>query len=440
MSQNTSITGLVIFLLAFSSAFTNVKLGSIQLEDILLLLVLAFCIAKALISGFAIRVISPLKGPVINYIAFVGSLTLLASFAARLSVFPLDDMSVLKSPVLFSFSKVLQLAAVICGFLWLTNQLVLCSKHLPAAMDAYWWVGVLSAAYAVVSYIALATMHFSAPTFFGAYGTEEGGLRARGFFNEGGPFGMYLVSVFVTGFMRRRVVNRRMGHVSVALLCIALAMSSSKAAILSATCLIFFAIVSTASFRLKLYYSVAAIAILAGASIFLNTANQLIGYWYSYQNFDEQLVARGDDLNLVVGRVSALHIVPKMITAHPWTGIGFGNYPLMRNDPQYLDGLPVITEVEDLPALGIPSIAAEIGIPGTIWLTFLLFRPYRKARKSGRAFAVAALFLPLAVVFAVQLTFFYPWFVAACASAASLAPADQLPLIKTGPQVYKQLQ
>ena len=40
------------------------------------------------------------------------------------------------------------------------------------------------------------------------------------------------------------------------------------------------------------------------------------------------------------GRLGGAVLVPRMIADHPWTGIGLGNYPLMRNDPHYLQGLP----------------------------------------------------------------------------------------------------
>jgi hypothetical protein len=136
-------------------------------------------------------------------------------------------------------------------------------------------------------------------------------------------------------------------------------------------------------------------------------------------------------MNLVAGRVSALYIVPKMISAHPVTGIGLGNYPLMRNDPHYLGVLPAIPEVEDVGGIGIPGIAAEIGIPATLWLLILLFMPYQVCRKSASILAVAAAFQPLAHTFAVQLTFFYPWFVSACALAAlSYGSAA----VRTGPR------
>jgi hypothetical protein len=108
-----------------------------------------------------------------------------------------------------------------------------------------------------------------------------------------------------------------------------------------------------------------------------------------------------------------------MIASHPMTGIGIGNYSLMRNDPHYLGSLPTITDAEDLPAIGIPGIAAEMGIPTTIWLLILLFKPYWVCRKKASIIGVAAIFQPIAHFFGVQLTFFYPWFVSACALAAS---------------------
>lgn len=94
--------------------------------------------------------------------------------------------------------------------------------------------------------------------------------------------------------------------------------------------------------------------------MWLNFDSQVAGYVYSYMNIEEEIAERGRDYNLVVGRVSALHIVPKMVATHPLTGIGFGNYPLMRNDPNYLDGLPAITEVEDLPGLGLLGVSDHL--------------------------------------------------------------------------------
>ena len=419
MKLRTPITDLIVGTLGAFSAFTNLRLGSLQLEDFLLLLLLGFCLAKFVSSGFSFRIAPNFKGLFMSCFLLLLCLFFLSLLAIRLKFFPLDDVSFLKQPVIFSLSKLLQFSAVFCGFLWLVNALAARKSRLGSALNIYWRIGIISSWYAILCYCVLVVVHFAAPSIFGAYGTEEGSLRARGFFNEGGPFGIYLVSVYVIGLIRRRVTGRRIGILNTAILSAAFFLSASKAGILAAAILMLFAIMSAASFRKRVYYLTIAIVLLGGAAIWLDLGNQLLGYWYSYQNFDEELAARGNDYNLVVGRVSALHIVPKMILAHPITGIGFGNYPLMRNDPDYLDGLPTITEIEDLPALGIPAIAAEMGIPVTIWLMSLLFTPYWISRKRGHVIAIGGIYLPLASILAVQLTFFYPWFVAACAYAAS---------------------
>jgi hypothetical protein len=147
----------------------------------------------------------------------------------------------------------------------------------------------------------------------------------------------------------------------------------------------------------------------------------------NYRRIGELSDVVSTDPNIVMGRISALYIVPRMIEAHPVTGIGFGNYPLMRNSPEYLGSLPTITDTEDLPAIGYPAITAEIGIPATIGFILLLFAPYRASRKHGTMIVVAALFQPLVNGFGVATTFFYPWFVSACALAAAYTESHRPP-------------
>ena len=128
-----------------------------------------------------------------------------------------------------------------------------------------------------------------------------------------------------------------------------------------------------------------------------------------------------------MGRIVAAFIVPRMIAAHPMLGIGIGNYSLMRNDPDYLRGLPFVDDW-DLPGLGLISDAAELGIPLTLFLAALLLRPFLQARKQ-KAHAVcmaAAAFQPAALLLGVNLNFFYPWLITAFL-LASLRQHPELP-------------
>jgi hypothetical protein len=120
-----------------------------------------------------------------------------------------------------------------------------------------------------------------------------------------------------------------------------------------------------------------------------------------------------------MGRIVGAIIVPRMIAAHPLAGIGIGNYSLMRNDPEYLQGLPTVTDW-DLPGLGLAGSSAELGIPLTVFLLAMLFKPLRQARRAASPVAVmlAASFQPIATLAGVNLNFFYPWLITALALSA----------------------
>jgi len=204
----------------------------------------------------------------------------------------------------------------------------------------------------------------------------------------------------------------------VAILSFSFILASSKAGFMAALFLFLFSTVMAASFTKKIVYFVLSLTLLSSLAVALNFNEQFYAYLHDYQNLEQVISVRGLDYNVVLGRVAALYIVPRMIASHPWTGIGFGNYPLMRNDPHYLGILPSVRHVEDVPGIGIPGIAAEMGIPATLLLVALLLSPVWWSRKQATIVGVAALFQCLAHTFAVQLTFFYPWFVSACAVGA----------------------
>ena len=142
--------------------------------------------------------------------------------------------------------------------------------------------------------------------------------------------------------------------------------------------------------------------------------DRFVSYLFIYSNFEALVPLHEDDPSMMMGRLVAVFIVPRMILAHPALGIGLGNYSLMRNDPEYLDGLPP-TNGWDLPGLGLLGSAAELGVPLTLFLLFLLLKPMNYARraKSPGILVIAAGFQPVAVLLGVNLNFFYPWLVTA---------------------------
>jgi len=416
----------IICLLAALPAFTNVKLGSLQPEDFVLLVLVGICIADFLYSGLSFRLLPELKDLSKSYGLLVVSLFLLTILDLRMKFYPLENASLLKQPLILPFIRLLQFASMLYGFLWLTRVFITKKGLLAQAMNVYWRIGIMSSLYATLSCFAVKALHVtpSPDSIFGAY-LPDGQMRARGFFVEGGPFGLYLVSVLVVGLLRRYMTGRRLGMGNMVILFVAFFLSGSKAGFLAGTLLTIYSGISAASFHRKVLYLLLVTSILAGAAVWMNLGDSLLGYATSIQNVELNADMVGNDPNIVLGRIAALYIVPRMIAAHPVTGIGIGNYPLVRNDPDYLGQLPAITDLEDQPGLGIPGIAAEFGIPATLWLLVLLFRPYWQGRKKASILVISALFQPLAHAVGVQLTFFYPWFVSACALAASIGEERQ---------------
>jgi O-antigen ligase len=252
------------------------------------------------------------------------------------------------------------------------------------------------------------------------YGYDD---RVRGFFNEGGPFGIFLISAGLVSMLRARLFLPRIPvlfKLELALFVLALCLSGSKAGFLAAAILCVIAAVA-AGRRLQRFaiFGICSLVLVLTLAIF---GGKFFGYAYAYLNLDEALAYRPDDPSLIMGRVAAAAIVPRMIAAHPVAGIGAGNYSLMRNDPEYLQGLPPVDEW-DLPGVGLLGAAAEFGIPLALAFVALLLQPLIRARRARApsVVVVAAGFQPVAFALGVNLNFFYPWLVAGIA----LAVADE---------------
>ena len=405
-----------VALLSILPTFTNAKIGGVQPEDIVLLGISAIFCARWLCGGFRLRVPEKIRFLYRGYGWLLFFLFCLAILAHRMPVFPLEDVSVLKTPVLFSISRYIQFFSVVIGFLWLADAFLKDKRRLLLALDLYWWTGIISCGYASISYVLLKV---SSINILGAYDTD-GAVRARGFFNEGGPFGGYLISVVIIGLLRRRITGKRLGYLNLLICASAFFLCESRAAFLIILMISLVSVLSAASFRKKVVYLVLAGLILAGVAFALNVAAVFQSYLNSYQNIEQTMSTMETiDPNLVMGRVAAAYIVPRMIEAHPLTGIGIGNYPLMRNDPHYLGQLPDIRYYEDLPGLGLIGDTAEFGIPAMLFLVILLLNPYRMCERKASILGVAALFQLFAHLLVAHLTFFYPWFVTACAIASN---------------------
>lgn len=177
---------------------------------------------------------------------------------------------------------------------------------------------------------------------------------------------------------------------------------------------------------------------IAGAISFIDFAQAVRVYRQSSAAYERLSHLHPKDANFVYGRIAGAFLVPRMIVEHPLTGIGWGNYSLLRNTPEYRRAA-VYPEDADDPGLGLFGLAAETGLPLMVILLGLLFTPWLLLhRQQAPAWLLnLALAQPLAHLFGAQLNLTYPWVVSAPALgmgihfqniSESLPTAPELPL------------
>lgn len=397
----------LIFLLCFLAPLTDLKLGSVQPVEMLMFILLPVVLYK-IISTLEIKssveTISLLK----KYIFLMLMIVVLSFFSLRLNVFLPGDVTFLKTPPYLSFAKLFQLMVVVMTMFVLIFWFVKNPKLINYFAFVYTYAGLFSAAFALISFVLM----FFGLELGGAYSTPP---RARGFFVEGGPFGLYIVSVLLVVIFRSKILGdgtKLESYVHFVILVATLFASSSKAGILLAILLLlFFQIVSGKFRRVALVFVVIIPFFLATGKL-----NGIVGYVVNYNDFSNVAMERSSDNNLVMGRIMASVLVPRMLMDHPLSGIGLGNYSVQRNNPDYLQGLPT-TQYWDLPGLGLFGYAAELGLPVIFLFIWILWKPVNMMRKKNMSpiLVVLASYQFFAFLFGVQITFIYPWLIAALA-------------------------
>jgi hypothetical protein len=401
------------------SAAPILKIGDVQAVELLQVLLLALAAPAFIHGGMKIPAFGVWKRYGSKCAIFVALALCLSLFALRLPFYPPPDVPAIKQPMLLSLSRTFEFILAMYFTLASARALAGSPALLRRALDLYTGIGVLSAAASLLAWLLLETAGISS---FLVYGFDE---RVRGFFNEGGPYGVFLVSVGCALLLRRRLFGRPFLHRTALMTLVAgLFASGSKAGLLAAIVLCIVAAAASGSrIRRTALAGACAMILIASAALF---QGKLFGYFYAYLNFDEALAYRPGDPSLIMGRIAASLIVPRIIAAHPLAGIGVGNYSLMRNDPDYLQGLPPVDDW-DLPGMGLFGSAAELGIPLAVLLLAVLLWPMFRARKRGAQAAVvaAASFQPIAFLVGVNLNFFYPWLIAAFVISLEESLLDQ---------------
>jgi hypothetical protein len=146
-------------------------------------------------------------------------------------------------------------------------------------------------------------------------------------------------------------------------------------------------------------------------AVLLNVPAQIAIYERGSEIYQKVSNLRSDDANFVMGRISGAVLAPRMIAAHPLLGIGWGNYPLVRDDPQYRRGTAFMMSDLDSPSLGPIDYIVELGFPLWIYMTWVSIKPIyllRLNRADPWILCLAAM-QPISNWFGAHLNITYPW-------------------------------
>jgi O-antigen ligase len=406
-------TWLFLLLTGLLSSTILLKVAEIQYLELVYAfqLFLLFCLFVR--NELKFRLFRPGVVLAVLYLIFMVAAFLLSLVALRNQFFYPPGLNLLNYPVWITLARSIELIIDAGIMIYLAQEFRRDRTTLVFTMRIYFWAGVVSALYSVLSY-PLNVLHIR------DLGTYDLDHRMRGFYNEGGPYGLYILSLLLVGLALYRLGWSRRNHLRAAflLLLVVLVNSKSKAAISAAIAMM---IVNTLMISgVKKRVAVLAVFLIAAAalSISVNLPEQLRNYQRSSAIYERMSNSQSNNGNVIGGRVAGAFIVPRMVAAHPVLGVGWGNYGLVRNNPLYR-GASAWANGDDVPSLGLFGETAELGIPLTLFLLACLMFPYFYLRHIKAPLYVKnlALIQPVIHIFGGQLNLTYPWIVTAFALA-----------------------
>ena len=396
------------------------KVSSIQYLEILYSIQMLVLLVALERNGWTFSIYKPFAVLGLLYLAVLVLSMGLAIWALRGDFYPAADLNPLKYPFVISALRASELLASVFALLYLAHLFRKEESETRLAMRVYFHTGVVSALYSILTYpLARANLIY--------LGTSPD-YRMRGFYNEGGPYGLYLISVILVGAALYQLEWERRVRLQweYLLLFLAFVGSQSKAAVV--------ALVIMGIVNLLLSRSTAQrISVLGSTIIILSIVSQVVDvtagirlYRQASLAYERASYLHREDTSFVLGRVAGAFLVPRMLAAHPLAGIGWGNYGLVRNAPEYR-GASAWVDINDDPGLGLFGLAAELGIPLTALLCWGLLLPsiYLRRRRVPVWLMNMALLQPIAHIFGAQLNLTYPWIISAFALGLGLQPNQE---------------
>lgn len=342
------------------------------------------------------------------YAIFTLAAFILALWALGNDFYLPSQLSFLKHPFWISVSRMTELIIDVAIMMYLIQLFRTDKKNLVFTLRVYFAVGLASALYSIFTFPLQYLFHVNLGTYLVSH-------RMRGFYNEGGPYGLYALSVVLVGIilLRQRWANPVRIWLAYIPIGIALLDSQSKAALVGVGLILGLnaLMVKRTWARVGMIF---VLLLISMAVSFVPTITEGLKVYIQGPQKYEYLSNLEDDL--LSGRIAGAFIVRRMIAVHPWAGIGWANYPLVRNSPEYR-GAARWADFADDPGLGMLGTTADFGIPLTVFLLGTMLYPYFYLRRRGAPLAIRnlALLQPVVHLCGAQLSLTYPWLITAFA-------------------------
>jgi hypothetical protein len=397
----------IIAVCTFCLQMPDLKVASIKLSELLMLVILPFYIkelfkSKTLLYFLAFYVLFMLKTFVVN---------IFTHFYIN------DDLPLLKEPYFISTSRLIEMLACIVFCIFVINSFKLVKDPLQLIKKLLFvQIFCLGLLYIFV-YMLYAThlLHTTSYDNLIVYDTSEGEMvyRLRGFYVEGGPFGLFCAFLFTVCIAFYKKLQLNIWYLIICGVLVFLASSRAGEIMIMLTFFVFVGIKIRYVFD-NIFAKVGLFLVVAIGAIYMSRII-LDTYVADMGDVEERvgLFSPGElDPNFMLGRISASVIVPNMLKTQWVQGIGWGNYPLLRNNPQYRTFMPEIP-VSMWDATGFGGMLDMMIEAGAILFLIYLFLYFRVARLINKHFEQPG-YLILAFVgpllLGVAIYFCYTWF------------------------------
>lgn len=386
---------LVLLFLTFCVQFTDLKIGFVKITEILLLVAAPFVL------------LGKLNKYVVHFLLFFTVMGVLSFWTTSRLDFAYIEPSFFKRPYWITISRYLEIVTclILCNIAFLYFRSLKKSNQFDRYINIFIDLNIVLTAVFVFVYLLVVfeVISINDTRLVYSYAT-----RLRGYFAEGGPFGLMLSFFFMLTYWVKSKKGRYIRRIF--LFVVIFFMAQSKAGTLC--CVVWLGIENFEFVRRKLkplLFPIITISLIGFIYLFININDM---YVKEIQRVKQSVLERPTDRNLILGRVSGFFITPKIITKHTLLGIGTGNYPLLRNNKEYRGFFPLppknIRNIDAHGYGGIMDILIDNGLLGIIFFFWILLKIFERVRKERGKIEFLLGFVIL-FSFGVQIHFMYPW-------------------------------